>query len=391
MTTLRTSFPLSLFSKNTTAYRDYIEQLAGVADIKINGDRPWDIRVHDERTYQRIISHGSLGAGEAYMQGWWDCESLDEMFTRILATGINEAVETRGVLKLVIAARLQNLQTPKRSVDVAQKHYNISPDLYASMLDQRMIYSCGYWANATTLNEAQEHKLDLVCRKLRLEPGMEVLDIGCGWGGAAKFAAERYGVKVTGITISSEQGATAKAVCKGLPVDIVIDDYRSLSGTYDAIFSIGMFEHVGYKNYATYFDVVSRLLKPDGLFLLHSIGTNLSVTMTDPWIERYIFPNSMLPSAAQITAAYEKKFVMEDWHNFGPDYDTTLMQWHKNFVEAWDNGFADEYSDEYDDEFFRMWNYYLLSSAGSFRSRANQLWQILFSANGIRGGLESVR
>ena len=391
MTTLRTSFPLSWFSKNTTAYRDYIGQLAGVADIKINGDRPWDIHVHDERTYQRIISHGSLGAGEAYMKGWWDCESLDEMFTRILATGINEAVETRGVLKLVIAARLQNLQTPKRSIDVAQKHYNISPNLYADMLDERMIYSCGYWANATTLNEAQEHKLDLVCRKLRLEPGMEVLDIGCGWGGAAKFAAERYGVKVTGITISSEQGATAKAVCKGLPVNIVVDDYRTLRGKYDAIFSIGMFEHVGYKNYETYFDVVSHLLKPDGLFLLHSIGTNLSVTMTDPWIERYIFPNSMLPSAAQITAAYEKKFVMEDWHNFGPDYDTTLMQWHKNFVEAWDNGFADEYSDEYDDEFFRMWNYYLLSSAGSFRSRANQLWQILFSANGIRGGLESVR
>ncbi len=387
MTTLRTSFPLSLFTKNAADYRDYIEQLASIADIRINGNRPWDIQVKDERTFQRIISNGSLGAGEAYMQGWWECESLDEMFSRVLASGINEEVETRGVLKLVIAARLQNLQTPKRSVDVAQKHYDLSPELYAKMLDTRMIYSCGYWSKASTLDEAQEHKLDLICRKLRLKPGMEVLDIGCGWGGAAKFAAERYGVKVTGITISQEQGATARKVCEGLPVTIIVDDYRALKGRYDAIFSIGMFEHVGYKNYSTYFDVVSRLLKRDGLFLLHSIGTNLSVTMTDPWIERYIFPNSMLPSAAQITAAYEKKFVMEDWHNFGPDYDTTLMQWHRNFQSAWNTSL----SDDYDQQFYRMWNYYLLSSAGSFRSRANQLWQILFSAKGIRGGLDSVR
>lgn len=387
MTTPRTSFPLSLFTKNAAAYRDYIEQLAAVADIKINGTRPWDIQVHDERMFHRIISNGSLGAGEAYMQGWWDCDSLDEMFTRILASGVNQEVETRGVLKLVIAARLQNLQTPKRSADVAQKHYDLSPELYRAMLDKRMIYSCGYWPQATDLDEAQEHKLDLICRKLRLKPGMEVLDIGCGWGGAAKFAAERYGVKVTGITISAEQGATARELCKGLPVNIIVDDYRSLTGRYDAVFSIGMFEHVGYKNYATYFDVVSRLLKRDGLFLLHSIGTNESVTMTDPWIERYIFPNSMLPSAAQITAAYEGKFVMEDWHNFGPDYDRTLMQWYHNFQAAWKTSL----SDDYDDAFLRMWNYYLLSSAGSFRSRSNQLWQILLSAKGIRGGLSSVR
>jgi len=249
-----------------------------------------------------------------------------------------------------------------------------------------LIYSCGYWKNATDLDQAQEDKLDLVCRKLALQPGMRVLDLGCGWGGAAKFAAERYGVEVVGITISNEQQKLAQQLCKGLPVDIRLEDYRLLNEKFDRIYSLGMFEHVGYKNYSKYFKVIKNNLKSDGLFLLHSIGCNESVTQTDPWISRYIFPNSMLPSAKQITDAAEGTLILEDWHNFGTDYDKTLIQWYNNFNANWTT-----IKKEYNQQFFRMWNYYLLSCAGSFRARKNQLWQCVFSYDGLSGGYHSVR
>jgi cyclopropane-fatty-acyl-phospholipid synthase len=254
------------------------------------------------------------------------------------------------------------------------------------MLDTRMIYSCGYWAEAETLEQAQEHKLDLVCRKLGLQPGMRVLDIGCGWGGAARFMAERYQVEVVGCTISAEQARLAREDCRDLSVQILLQDYRTLSGSFDRIFSIGMFEHVGHKNYRTYMETVARLLKDDGLFLLHSIGSNKTSIVVDPWIERYIFPNGMLPSARQITRASEGLFILEDWHNFGADYDKTLMAWHANFISAWP-----QLKHAYDQRFFRMWTYYLLSCAGGFRARDNQLWQVVFAKNGVPGGYRAIR
>jgi cyclopropane-fatty-acyl-phospholipid synthase len=252
------------------------------------------------------------------------------------------------------------------------------------MLGEWLIYSCGYWENASTLDEAQEAKLDLVCRKLGLRQGMRVLDIGCG--GAAKFAAERYKVEVVGITVSKEQSRFGKELCQGLPVEICLQDFRSLKGPFDRIFSLGMFEHVGYKNYVTFFRVVNSCLKENGLFLLHTIGNKRSVTRIDPWINRYVFPNSMLPSAKQITSAAEGLFVLEDWHSFGQYYDKTLMAWYNNFTKNWT-----KLKDAYDERFYRMWTYYLLSCAGSFRARENQLWQIVLSANGVPGVYQSVR
>lgn len=363
------------------------EQLLEGTDIEINGDRPWDIQVHDERLFARVLSEGSLGFGEAYMDGWWDCEALDEMVTRVLRQNIRSKIKPGAALLWdALHARLINRQSKQRSFEVGERHYDIGNDLYQIMLDKRMTYTCAYWLKVSNLDEAQEAKLDLVCRKMGLKTGDRVLDIGCGWGSFAKFAAERYGVSVVGITISKEQVKLGQELCQGLPIEIRLQDYRELNERFDHIVSLGMFEHVGYKNYREYFKVVQRCLKADGLFLLHTIGGNKSSTTSDPWILKYIFPNSMLPSATQIAQAAEGLCVMEDWHNFSADYDKTLMAWNQNIESHWS-----ELGDKYDERFQRMWRFYLLSCAGSFRSRMNQLWQIVYSKNGVMGGYESVR
>mgnify|MGYP006271221347 CR=1 FL=1 len=367
-------------------YRRKIEELLQDTDVRINGARPWDVQVHDPRFYRRVLAESSLGLGEAYMDGWWDCERIDEMLTRIFNAGIDQRMMARTLAWDILRAKLTNPQTPERAFEVGERHYDIGNDLYTRMLDPRMIYSCGYWQKATTLADAQEAKLDLAARKLGLAPGMRVLDIGCGWGGTAFFLAERYGCEVVGVTVSREQADYAKAQRGDLPVDIRVQDYRDLDESFDRIISIGMFEHVGYKNYPTFMGKVRRLLKPDGLFLLHTIGGNRSRHHGDPWITRYIFPNSMLPSAKQIAAASDGRFVIEDWHNFGSHYDTTLMHWLANFDARWPAIQA-----HYDERFRRMWRYYLQSSAATFRARRNQLWQIVLSPHGVPGGYASVR
>jgi len=364
--------------------------LAGIlsgADIEIDGTRPWDIQVHDERFYIRALTEGSLGVGESYVDGWWDCQKLDEFFTRVLRANLQANVRRnwRTILDILLA-KIFNRQTRTRAITNGQRHYDIGNDLFTAMLDKRLTYTCGYWQNAITLDEAQEYKLDLICRKLYLKPGMLVLDIGCGWGSFAKFAAKHYDVKVTGITVSKEQTELGRKLCAGLPVDIRLQDYRDLRGKYDRIVSLGMFEHVGYKNYRTFMRTVYNCLNTNGLFLLHTIGGNTSETTNDPWLNKYIFPGSLLPSIAQIGKATEELFVMEDWHNFSADYDRTLMAWHGNFVRAWAT-----LKDKYDETFFRMWTYYLLMCAGSFRARQNQLWQIVLSKHGIDGGYRSLR
>jgi len=373
--------------------RDRLAALLAPAGVQLDGSRPWDIRVNDPGMPQRVLLGGSLGAGESYMDGGWDCDALDDMFTRVLRASIDERLSPSQRVVTRILARLRNPQSRRRALVVGRRHYDIGDDLYRRMLDARMIYSCAYWPRAATLDEAQEHKLDLVCRKLGLQPGMRVLDIGCGWGGAARFAAERYGVSVTGLTISRNQYETAVEYCKGLPVEIRFEDYRSHTpvshaqsgGAYDRIYSLGMFEHVGESNYRTYFRKARELLAPDGLFLLHTIGVNLANPGTDPWIEKYIFPNSHLPSHAEVARAAERCWVIEDWHNFGPDYDRTLLSWSHNITQHWAEIPA------YDERFRRMWHYWLMSSAAAFRARRNQLWQIVLSTIGRLGGYREVR
>lgn len=371
---------------STSRFAQRVERLLAEADVRIGGDRPWDIQVHEPRTYARMLAQGSLGLGEGYMDGDWDAESLDGFLFHVLNARLDERVHGTGEIRDALFARLFNPQTRRRSREVGERHYDLGNDLYHAMLGARLVYSCGYWRQADNLDDAQAAKLDLVCRKLQLKPGMRVLDIGCGWGEALKFAAERYGISGVGVTISKEQAEYARELCKGLPIEIRLQDYRDLHEPFDAAFSLGMFEHVGVKNYHTYFETARRVLPEHGLFLLHTIGTNRSVNHTDPWIGKYIFPNSMLPSAAQIAQASEGLFVLEDWHSFGTDYDRTLQAWRTNVERAWPNLDA-----RYDERFRRMWRFYLAASMATFRSRRSQLWQVVLSPKGVPGGYGSVR
>ncbi len=368
------------------SYRRAVEELLTGTDVRINGSRPWDIRVHDGRFFQRVLGQGTLGAGESYMDGWWDCDQLDEMLTRILRAGIEEHLRSPRAVMLAITARLINMQSRRRAFEVGKQHYDLGDDLYERMLDARMIYTCAYWQNMSSLDAAQEAKLDLVARKLGLQPGMRVLDIGCGWGGAAQFMAQCYGASMTGVTVSHNQQQTAQRRCAGLPVEIRLQDYRALSGSFDAIYSLGMFEHVGVRNYRTYLTKAHELLRPDGLFLLHTIGSNCSSVATDPWIEKYIFPNGQLPSLAQIARAAEGLWVIEDFHSFGVDYDRTLMAWSANFERNWP-----QIASRYGERFRRMWHFWLMASAANFRARKTQLWQIVLSPRGVPGGYRAVR
>ncbi|AIM20666.1 MULTISPECIES: cyclopropane fatty acyl phospholipid synthase [Serratia] len=375
-----------LAQKNDRWYR-IVEEMLAEAGVAINGPRAWDIRVHNPALFKRILQEGSLGFGESYMDGWWECERLDMLFTRILQAGVDERLpKSLSDIARIAYARLFNRQSRKRAWQVGKEHYDIGNDLFRAMLDPYMQYSCGYWKEAQTLEQAQQAKLRMICEKLQLKPGMTLLDIGCGWGGLAQFAAQNYGVSVHGVTISAEQQKLAQERCAGLDVEILLQDYRDLDRQFDRIVSVGMFEHVGPKNYETYFSVAARNLKPDGLFLLHTIGSNQTDLNVDAWIDKYIFPNGCLPSVRHIAEASEGRFVMEDWHNFGADYDRTLMAWLENFKRVWPDLMGG-----YSERFERMFTYYLNACAGAFRSRNIQLWQVLFSPAGVEGGVRVYR
>ena len=363
-----------------------VEEQLRECGIHVGGEHPWDIQVHEPRFYRRVLLHGSLGLGESYMDGWWDCEALDSMFTRLLQERPDRAAQGIEGFWLGVRSRLFNLQSAGRAWHVAHRHYDLGNDLYRAMLGRRLVYSCGYWRDANDLDAAQEAKLDLVCRKLRLGRGMHLLDIGCGFGELLKYAAERHAVTGVGITVSEQQARLARILCRNVPVAIRLQDYRDLNQRFDRVVSVGMFEHVGPKNYRHYFEQVRRCLGDDGLFVLQTIGTNRSTDHTDPWIEKYIFPNSVLPSARQIAEASEGLFVLEDWHNFGTDYDRTLQAWRRNFERAWPG-----LSQHYDERFRRMWRYYLSCSMAMFRARQGQLWQIVLSPTGMPGGYRAPR
>lgn len=368
-------------------HRDKIEKLLAGTGIAINGQQPWDIQVFNPELYERVLTQGSLGLGEAYMDGWWDCQRLDELFKSIcLARLEDKVIIDPETLLQRLWGLLSNCQSRRYAHKHIKWHYDIGNDLYQLMLDKRLTYSCGYWKTARNLDEAQEHKFDLICRKLNFQPGQRILDIGCGWGSFMKFAAERYRVNCVGVTLSEQQYELGQALCRDLSVEFRLADYRELDEPFDHIVSIGMFEHVGHKNYGKFMKVANRCLNDEGYLLLHTIGSTRSVIAVDAWMGKYIFPGSMLPSVKQIAKAAEGLFVIEDMHNFGADYDRTLMAWYDNFASNWHL-----ISQKYGHRFFLMWKYYLLSCAGAFRARDNQLWQFVLSKYGNPGGYHSVR
>jgi cyclopropane-fatty-acyl-phospholipid synthase len=364
-------------------FKKVTEEIFGLAGIQINGNNPWDIRIYNDEFYRRAITEGELGIGESYMDGWWDAEQVDQLIYKILLAQLDKKIQRNfSILARLFMARLFNLQSKGRAFVVGEKHYDLGNDLFQNMLDKRMNYSCAYWKDSSNLDEAQENKLELICRKLYLKPGMRVLDIGCGWGAFGKYAAEKYEVEVVGITVSKKQIELGRILCQGLPVEFRLMDYRDLNENFDRIVSVGMVEHVGYKNYNSFFEIAKNCLKDKGIFLLHTIGNIKSVHSIDLWTHKYIFPNGMLPSVVQLGKAFENLFVMEDWHSFGMDYDKTLMAWYANFVKN-----MNKIKSTYSDRFIRMWKYFLLSSAGSFRANRNQLWQIVLSKHGPAGYL----
>lgn len=368
---------------------EVLRQLVEMAGVRFNGDASWDIQVYKDDVYRQILTKGSLGFGESYMAGYWDSHTLDELFHRLVSCDVDQKVVGWARLRLwgeLLRQRFINLQSSQRAFVVGEQHYDIGNDVFEAMLDRTMSYSCAYWQNADNLEQAQLNKLDLICQKLELKAGEQLLEIGCGWGGLARHAAKYYGVEVLGITVSKEQQKLAQQRCVGLPVKIELMDYRDLTGQFDKVVSVGMFEHVGPKNYPIYFDTISRLLKDEGLFLLHTIGMYKTTGSLDPWTDKYIFPNGRLPSAEQLTAVLNGRFLIEDWHNFGRDYDLTLMAWWEKFNAAWP-----QLQDKYSEQFYRMWKYYLMSCAGFFRSGQGQLWQVVLTKQGRTKVYRSVR
>ncbi len=369
------------------------EAVLAQADIVLDGERAWDLQVHDPRLFGRVLRNGSMGLGESYMDGWWDAEELDGFFHRIMNAHLDRSVAVSlPAAWTLLRNRVYNMQRGARTFRIGKSHYDIGNALYEHMLDRRMVYSCGYWKNAHDLDGAQEQKLDLICRKLQLEPGMRILDIGCGWGSLVRYAAQNYDIDAVGLTVSKEQAQLGRSRCQDLAVEIRYQDYRELKDrdSFDRVVSVGMFEHVGHKNYRKYMQVAHRALREGGLHLLHTIGRGRSSTASDPWVSRYIFPNSMLPSMAQIMRAADNRFVIEDVHNIGPHYDPTLMAWHKRFEDNWDQ--IKETGRGYDERFRRMWRYYLLSSAGAFRAGRLQVWQVVMANDrGVPGGYEAKR
>jgi cyclopropane-fatty-acyl-phospholipid synthase len=374
-----------------------IQALTDAVDVGFAGARPWDLQVHDPALYGDLLRRGSLALGEGYVNGAWDCEALDQLFTRLLRLPATRSAAAGFSLQAQLQAAWQrwlegaiNWQSRRRSFAVGKQHYDIDPRVYAAMLDSRRVYSCAYWHAADDLETAQAHKLQLICRKLELAPGLRLLDVGCGWGGLAAYAARHFGVEVVGITVSEEQARHCRQSHADLPIEVLLCDYRSPAllehGRFDRIVSVGMLEHVGRLNDSAYFQVLDRLLCPDGLVLVQSIGSHDTNQALDPWINTYIFPNGRLPSARQVCDGFEPWFLLQDWENFGMDYDRTLMAWWLNFERFWPL-----LSDELEVKFFRLWKYYLLSCAGFFRSGQGQLWQFVLSKKGSSRSYRSMR
>ena len=372
--------PISLTARKNSYDHQYVtvQDFLQQADIRVDGSRPWDIKICHPDFFKCIMQQGLLGLGESYMDGWWECERVDILIYKFLTGRLDEylPIHLHNILNL-FSAKLLSLKPDHVSLTSGNKEHEIGYDIFAVMLDNYMQYSCGLWREGTSLDEAQTAKLQMICEKLQLSPGMRILDLGCGWGGTAEYMARHYGVYVEGITDSTEQQKVAQARCRDLDVTIMLGDFHDcIDDQFDRIISLGTLQNIELRNYQAFFKRIANSLNPDGRCLLQSIGKDQFVNHVGLWINKYIFPRGCLPSEEQIVRSTQPYLHIEDWINLGGDYDKTFMSWEKRINDAWP-----ELKDNYSPRFKRMLDYYLCSCAGFLRAKKLNMWQMVFSRN----------
>lgn len=337
------------------------------------------IHIHDSGFFRRLMWRPGLALGEAYMDGAFSIEagSLHDFLEILLISTTRR--EPRGVLgeAAAKAASLVSRNDGTRASRNVQHHYDIDHRLYEMFLDEDLQYSCAYWRDGvTSLEQAQRDKKHHIARKLMLEPGMQVLDIGCGWGGLALTLARDYGVEVTGVTLSVDQfeTATRRVQEAGLSdkITIKLQDYRNETGTFDRIVSVGMFEHVGRRNFDEFFEHLDRLLKPDGTALLHTIGRMAKPAPINAWMRKYIFPGAYLPSLSQLMPILERRGIwLADLEMLRIHYAKTLEVWDERFQAR-----RAEIEERFDARFCRMWEFYLQLNVLAFQYRSLVVFQL---------------
>lgn len=356
------------------------------------GDEPQVVlRFHSEKAFGAMLSRGFAGFGESYMAG--DI-AVEGDLQELLRLGIAAHVDS-GRMSLADKARLflsclKCRNTASQAARNIACHYDRGNDLYQLYLDRTMTYSCAYFKDERdSLEQAQLNKYEHICRKLMLEPDESLLDLGCGWGGMLIYAAQHHGIRGLGNTISQNQYAYADQKSRSLGlnhrIDVALMDYRDLSGSFDKVVSIGMFEHVGKKFIPAFMQRISRILKKGGLGLLHTIGRDATASV-DPWINRYIFPGGYLAPLAEIIDHMSSAGLMVlDIENLRMHYARTLDLWAENFDRNAENAKA-----MFGEPFVRMWRLFLHASAANFKFGGNRLYQILFS-NGLNNDLPITR
>ena len=339
----------------------------GVDHVFGSGEPEARLTVNRAGTLGRVMRNPSFEFAESYVRGDWDSDDLVGLLN-LLRRNLGPQVNAPWLRRLQALLRFGNsMRRSRRNVAV---HYDLDEALFRAFLDTEMHYSCAYFEQGDmSLEAAQVAKSELIGRKLALEPGHRVLDIGCGWGSLAMHLASRWGVRVTGLTLSEEQHrvATAEARSRGLSdsVEFRLEDYRAHRGKYDRVVSVGMFEHVGRDAYGTFFDRVRGSLGPDGVALLHTIGRpGPPLHTTNPWITRHIFPGGYIPSASEVLVPLEESGLvlcdLEVWHQH---YARTLHHWLQRFQAR-----RDEFVHQKGERFCRIWEFYLAASESAFAS-----------------------
>ena len=353
-------------------------------DEQAYGDGPASVvwRINDTRVLSKIARNPLLNLGETYIEQGWDVEDgkLAQLLT-ILRTNFEDELVRRGSMA-AYAAILQTWNNLHASMRNVSHHYDLDESLFRAFLDQDMHYSCAYFRTPEqTLEAAQSAKCEHIRKKLCLKPGQKVLDIGSGWGSLGLYLAEQEDVQVTGLTLSNEQLGVAKqhAIQRGLDnqVEFRLEDYRNHQGEYDAVVSVGMFEHVGLRNFDRYFNKVGNLLSKDGIAMIHTIGHMDRPSATNPWIRRHIFPGGYIPAISEITTAIERSpLVFADIEVWRQHYALTLMEWNRRFQAV-----RSEFARDKGERFCRIWEFYLLSCQTAFEVESLVVYQLQLSIN----------